>query len=85
METKAELCYLARMAVVYLDEILKIPAMERLRIAPAIWNSVAEQPDHVPLIPAQAGELDARYADYLEHPADGVTWDVAKAQILRSP
>jgi len=73
------------MAVVNLDEILKLPALERLRIASAVWDSVAQQPDHVPLTPAQAGELDARYADYLEHPADGVTCDVAKAQNLRSP
>ena len=45
----------------------------------------AEQPDQLPLTPAQTRELDARYADYLEHPEEGVTWDVAVAQILRSP
>ncbi|MCY7306486.1 MAG: hypothetical protein LH632_10110 [Rhodoferax sp.] len=39
----------------------------------------------MPLTPAQARELDARYADYLERPADGLAWDVVKAQISRSP
>ena len=84
METSTDLCYLLYMAVVNLDEILKLPALERLRIASAIWDSVAEQPDHVPLTPAQVRELDARYADYLEHPADGIPWDEAKSQILRA-
>ena len=45
----------------------------------------AEQSDQLPLTPAQTRELDARYVDYLEHSDEGVPWDVAIAQILRSP
>ena len=73
------------MTTLNLDDVFKLPPVERLRIAAAIWDSVADQPDQVPLTQAQAQELDARYVDYLEHSDEGVPWDVAIAQILRSP
>ena len=67
-----------------LDDVFKLPPLERLRIAAAIWDSVADQPEQLALTPAQAQELDARYADYLAHPEDGVSWASVKSQILRS-
>lgn len=63
---------------------IQAPPLERLRIAAAVWDSVADQPEQLALTPAQAQELDARYADYLAHPEDGVSWATVKSQILRS-
>lgn len=31
-----------------------------------------------------AQELDARYADYLAHPEDGISWAAVKSQLLSS-
>ena len=84
MATSGDLCYLASMDALNLDNILKLPPVERLRIASAIWDSVADQPEQVPLSPAQAQELDARYADYLAHPEDGIPWAAVKVQLLQS-
>jgi putative addiction module component (TIGR02574 family) len=67
-----------------LDEVMKLPPLERLRIASALWDSVADQPEQIGLTPAQQQELDARYADYLAHPEDGVSWATVKQQILRA-
>ena len=72
------------MTTLNLDDVFKLPPVERLRIAAAIWDSVADQPDQVPLTQAQAQELDARYADYLAHPDEGTPWAAVKAQILNS-
>jgi putative addiction module component (TIGR02574 family) len=72
------------MSALNLDDVFKLPPPERLRIAAAIWDSVAEQPEQLPLTPAQAQELDARYADFLAHPEDGASWATVKSQIQSS-
>ena len=79
-----KVCYLLAMEVLNLTDVFKLPAKERLRIAAAILDSVADQPEQISLTPDQAQELDARYADFLAHPEDGVSWSVAKSQILQS-
>ena len=71
------------MTTLDLTDVFKLPVPERLRIASAIWDSVASEPALITLTPAQAKELDARYADYLAHPADGLAWSEVKSKILR--
>ena len=72
------------MDTIKLEDVFKLPPAERLRIAAEIWDSVADQPDLLAITPSQAQELDARYADYLEHPEDGMDWAAAKRLILTS-
>lgn len=72
------------MSSITLTDVFKLPAPERLRIASALWDSVAAQPEQLSLTPEQAEELDARYADFLEHPAQGESWSAVKSQILQS-
>jgi putative addiction module component (TIGR02574 family) len=79
-----ELCYLVLMSALNLDDVFKLPPSERLRIAAAIWDSVADQPEQLHLTQAQAQELDARYADYLAHPEEGASWAAVKSQIQSS-
>jgi putative addiction module component (TIGR02574 family) len=67
-----------------LTDVFKLPAPERLRIASALWDSVATQPEQFSLTQEQAQELDARYADFLAHPAEGESWSAVKSQILQS-
>ena len=63
-------------------DVFSLPPAERLRIAAALWDSVADQPDQVPLSALQAKELDARYADYLKATEAGSTWAQVKASIV---
>ena len=84
MTTSAEPCYGLFVSTLNLEDVFKLPPVERLRIAAAIWDSVADQPDQVPLTTLQAQELDARYVDYLAHPQDGTPWATAKAHILQA-
>jgi putative addiction module component (TIGR02574 family) len=69
------------MDTISLAEIFRLPAAERLRIAAAIWDSVASQPDQLVLTLEQDRELDARRADWLEHPHDSVDRATAKQRI----
>ena len=72
------------MTTLNLNDVFKLPPGERLRIAAAIWDSVADHSEQISITPTQSLELDARYADYLEHPQDGTPWTVVKSQILQS-
>jgi putative addiction module component (TIGR02574 family) len=79
-----DLCYLSLMSTITLNDVFKLPAQERLRIASALWDSVADQSEQFILTQEQAQELDARYADFLAHPAEGESWLAVKSQILQS-
>ena len=72
------------MTTLNLTDVFNLPAPERLRIASAIWDSVASEPAQITLTPAQAKELDARYADYVAHPSEGLAWSEVKSNILHS-
>lgn len=49
-----------------LDEILRLPADERLRLVEDVWNSLAASPDAVGVPDWHREELDRRLADPTE-------------------
>jgi putative addiction module component (TIGR02574 family) len=55
------------------QQLLALPAAERLRLAELLWDSVGDAPrlDALPLTPMQAEELDRRLAEYPEDDAAG--------------
>ena len=71
------------MNAITLNEVFQLPAHERLRIASALWDSAADQPDAFRLTALQEAELDSRYADYLANPGAGEPWQTVKSQIQR--
>ena len=70
------------MCAINLSEVLKLPVQERIRIVEAIWDSVAEHPEQVELLPWQAEELDRRIAAYQANPTEGIPWEEVKRRIL---
>ena len=63
------------------DDILAMPATERLRIVEAIWDSIAAEPETVPVTEAQKREIADRLAEYRRDPSIAIPWNVARAQI----
>jgi putative addiction module component (TIGR02574 family) len=64
-----------------LDDIQKLSVPERIALAQAIWDSIADQ--HRPhLSEAKRAELARRAAEDDARPDDVVWWDQAKAGIL---
>jgi putative addiction module component (TIGR02574 family) len=67
---------------VSISDVFQLPIEERIRLAQAIWESVASSPDQVPLTSAQVRELDRCYDEYLNDPDEGSSWTDVKARLL---
>ena len=70
------------MTRVSLDQILELPATDRVEIAQIIWESVFEHPDAVPLTQAQKDELERRWRAFEQNPDEGEPWDNVKRSLL---
>lgn len=55
---------------------------ERIRLAQAIWDSIAQVPDAVPLSEADKAEIDRRLEAYYRDPKAGLPWSEVKAKLL---
>jgi putative addiction module component (TIGR02574 family) len=64
-----------------LDEVLRLPLPERLRLVEALWDSIAADSAALPLTDAQRAELDRRLAEHEANPDDVVSWEDIKASI----
>ena len=54
-------------------EILALPVEERVRLAEAIWDSISEVPDALPVTEWQKQEVDRRLAEFEANPDEGST------------
>ncbi len=70
------------MADVSMSEVLELPVEERLRLAEAIWDSIAEFPESVPLADEHREELDRRLDAYYRDPASSSPWPDVKKRLL---
>jgi putative addiction module component (TIGR02574 family) len=66
-----------------LDELLKLPIPERIELAMALWDSIAEPElqDQLPLTDAQKAELDRRLAEHDRDPSRGVSWEEVQRRL----
>jgi len=62
------------MSSVDIQEILKLSVAERIELVEAIWDSIADAPENLPVTAAQKRELDRRLAEYQKNPGAGRTW-----------
>ena len=67
---------------VVLEEALKLPPPERLRIADALYDSVEQDPNAFPLTEEQKKELERRLEDYRSDPGSGSSWEDVRARYL---
>ncbi len=65
---------------VVLEEALKLPPPERVRIADALYDSVEQDPNAFPLNEEQKKELERRLEDYRKNPGTGSSWEEVKAR-----
>jgi putative addiction module component (TIGR02574 family) len=62
-------------------DILHLSVEERLRLAEQIWDSIAENPENLPLSEAQRAELDRRLEAYKQSPDAGSSWEEVKERL----
>ncbi|HYR30213.1 MAG TPA: addiction module protein [Thermoanaerobaculia bacterium] len=65
-----------------LSELLELPADERLQIVEAIWDSLVEIPEAVPITDEIREELDRRLAAYYEDPSSARPWREIRDELL---
>jgi putative addiction module component (TIGR02574 family) len=65
-----------------LSEILKLTVAERLQLIESIWDSIAAEPNTVPLTDEVPEELDRRLIDAETNPGIGRSWAEVKARLL---
>jgi putative addiction module component (TIGR02574 family) len=68
-------------ARISLDQFLEMSIAERVEFAQAIWESVAQNPDDVPLTQAQREELDRRLEKFERNPNAGSTWELVRRSL----
>jgi putative addiction module component (TIGR02574 family) len=66
-----------------LDDLLKLPVSERIELAMALWDSIAEPElqDQLPLTEAQKAELDRRLAEHDRDPSRGLSWEEVQRRL----
>ena len=69
------------MKSITLEEVLRLPVAERIRIVEAIWDSIADSPEAVALTDEQKAELDRRLEAFESNPDEGSSWDEVRARI----
>jgi putative addiction module component (TIGR02574 family) len=71
------------MSITRLSELRKLSVAERIQLVQDLWDSIAEEPDALPLTDAQREELDRRLSDAEQNPGSGRAWAEVKERLLR--
>jgi putative addiction module component (TIGR02574 family) len=69
---------------VTLKEVLGMSVPDRIKLAQDIWDSIADDPQALPLTREQKRELDRRLRAMKKNPEDHVSWEQVKAKIRGS-
>jgi putative addiction module component (TIGR02574 family) len=65
-------------------EILELPPSERLQLLEAIWDSLVEVPEAIPVSQEMREELDCRLESYYRNPEAARPWDEIKDELFRT-
>jgi len=68
-----------------LEEAQQLPVEERIELAGAIWDTVADDADAqaLPVPPSHQQELDRRLADLEANPEAGSSWEEVRRRLER--
>jgi putative addiction module component (TIGR02574 family) len=64
------------------SQLLELPATERLQLVEALWDSLVEVPQAVPINDDVRHELDRRLAAYYADPSSARPWAEIKAELF---
>ena len=66
------------------DAFRRLSSDERVRLAEALWDEVAQELERQPLSDAHQRLLDERLRQHQEHPDQVEAWDSVRDDILRN-
>jgi putative addiction module component (TIGR02574 family) len=66
-----------------LEQAAKLSVNERIELVEAIWDTVHESQNELPLTAAQIALLEQRLTAYRENPQAGSPWEEVRARLER--
>ena len=67
------------------EELLQLPATERLELLEELWDSIADEDDALALRDEQRADLERRLAEADADPTGGRPWEEARERIRHRP
>lgn len=72
------------MAAVTIDQLKDLSFTEKLQLVEDLWDDIAKDASMQAITPELERELDEAMEEYRRNPEDGESWEVVKAEILRT-
>lgn len=63
------------------NQVFQLTLSEKLQLVEDLWDSIAQDPEQVPVLDWQKEELATRKAAYLQNPDSGSSWEAVKGRI----
>lgn len=65
------------------EDLKKLSKPEKLLLINDLWDDIIQDPSDIPLPSEQKNKLDQRYAEFLEDPDQGSSWDAFKKELKK--
>lgn len=69
------------MSTALIDELKSLPVSERLDLVEMLWDSIAADPDSIPVTEEQARLIDERLESHRREPASGIAWETLRTEL----
>jgi putative addiction module component (TIGR02574 family) len=66
-----------------LEQLLSLSVEERIQLVEAIWDSIADRPESLPVTGAQQAELDRRLVAHRKDPGATRSWPQVRDELKR--
>jgi len=63
------------------EDLKKLTKSEKILLINDLWDDITQDPSDIPLTTAQEKKLDQRYAEFLDNPDEGKTWESFKKEL----
>lgn len=71
------------MSNVPIEQLLKLSVAERIQLVEDLWDSIAADPEALPLTDAQRAELDRRVAEHEADPGSAIPWEQVRERLYK--
>lgn len=69
------------MATPSISDLLHLSVAERIQLVEDLWDSLAAEPEALPLTKAQEQEIDRRLAEHAENPDSAIPWEEVRRRL----
>ena len=71
------------MSRVPIEDLLKLSVAERIQLVEDLWDSIAADPEGLPLTEAQKAELDRRLEEHRAEPQAALPWEQVRERLYK--